>query len=183
VTTPVKLPNDSALGTNSVSHFIDTLLLYTTINQMRLVEVTEAIHDIVLARWSAEAEPDAPEKIFPAVCLDDTPRRLLDAFESLAVVSSESMQHQNYIAVLETFTGLFDRLPNDQQDQVEDRILRIFSALGDHVLTIQLEAALTALIAKLRESKRWATADAVQTAQEKLAQSVGQLNSRATRVP
>jgi hypothetical protein len=166
VTTPVKLPNDSALGTNSVSHFIDTLLLYTTINQMRLVEVTEAIHDHVLARWSAEAEPDAPEKIFPAVCLDDTPRRLLDAFESL-----------------ETFTGLFDRLPNDQQDQVEDRILRIFSALGDHVLTIQLEAALTALIAKLRESKRWATADAVQTAQEKLAQSVGQLNSRATRVP
>lgn len=136
----------------------------------------------VLARWSVEAAPDPPEKIFPVVCSDETPRRLLDAFETLAVASSESMQHQNYVAVLETFSGLFDRLPNDQQIQIEDRILRILSALGDHVLTSELEAALTALAGKLREAKRWSTANAVQSAQEKLAQSIGQLNSRATRV-
>jgi uncharacterized membrane protein len=136
----------------------------------------------VLARWSAAIKPEPAKKIWPVVCPDDAPRRLLDAFESLAVVSSESMQHQNYIAVLETFSGLFERLPNDQQNAAEDRILRILSALGDHVLTTQLAAALTALAGKLRESNRPASANAVQTAHDKLAQSVGQLNSRATRV-
>ena len=153
--------------------------------------------DALLGAWNRRDYGEVASHLNPGVVLVDHSRhrtstgpggyvdrfrRLLDAFEALAVVSSESMQHQNYIAVLETFSGLFERLPNDQQEAVEDRILRILSALGDHVLTTELEEALTALAAKLRESERWATADAVQTAKEKLAQSVGKLNSRATRV-
>jgi hypothetical protein len=92
------------------------------------------------------------------------------------------MQHQNYIAVLDTFTGIFERLPNDKQKEIEDRILRILPALGDHVLTTELDAALTALITRLRQAQRGATAQAVQSARDTLAQSIGKLNSRATRV-
>jgi len=137
----------------------------------------------VMSRWSIESNKTTDnEEPFPIVYTDDTFALLLDAFETFAVVSSESMQHQNYIEVLRTFTVMFERLPREWQQRAEDLILRILSALGDHVLTGELNAALSELTAKLRSLERFDTADAVQKAQEKLALSVGKLNSRSTRV-
>jgi hypothetical protein len=140
----------------------------------------------IYARWFVREEEagaaEEKEAALAVVYKDNTPAELLNAFETLAVVSSESMQHQNYIAVLDTFTGIFERLPNDKQKEIEDRILRILPALGDHVLTTELDAALTALITRLRQAQRGATAQAVQSARDTLAQSIGKLNSRATRV-
>lgn len=69
--------------------------------------------------------------------------QLMDGFETLAVVSSESMQHQSFIEVVRTFAIMLSRLPSDQQRRAEDLILRILSALGDHVLTAELDAALS----------------------------------------
>jgi len=136
-----------------------------------------------MSRWSIESNKTTDnEEPFPIVYTDDTFALLLDAFETFAVVSSESMQHQNYIEVLRTFTVMFERLPREWQQRAEDLILRILSALGDHVLTGELNAALSELTAKLRSLERFDTADAVQKAQEKLALSVGKLNSRSTRV-
>jgi hypothetical protein len=91
------------------------------------------------------------------------------------------MQHQNYIEVLTAFTRLFARLPESQQSCAADIILRILPALGDHVLTTNLDAALTSLISALEASERKETAQAVREAQEKLARSIGKLNSRSTR--
>ena len=54
--------------------------------------------------------------------------------------------------------------------------------LGDHVLTAELDAALSALVDTLKASERFDTADAVQMAQAALGQSIGKLNSRSTRV-
>lgn len=106
----------------------------------------------------------------------------MSAFEALAVVSSESMQHQNYIEVLRTFSLLFDRLPKDLQLRGEDLILRILSALGDHVLTAELDSALSQLGEKLQIVGRIETAVAVQKARDELSASIGRLNSRSTRV-
>ncbi len=92
------------------------------------------------------------------------------------------MQHQNYIEVLRTFTVMFERLPREWQQRAEDLILRILSALGDHVLTGELNESLSALAAKLKASERVETANAIEEAREKLAMSVGKLNSRSTRV-
>jgi uncharacterized membrane protein len=140
----------------------------------------------IYGRWFVREEEagaaEEKEAALAVVYKDNTPAELLNAFETLAVVSSESMQHQNYIAVLDTFTGIFERLPNDKQKEIEDRILRILPALGDHVLTTELDAALTALITRPRQAQRGATAQAVQSARDTLAQSIGKLNSRATRV-
>jgi uncharacterized membrane protein len=138
----------------------------------------------ILARWAVDAQEDAadPEPV-AVVYTDNTFARLLDAFETLAVVSSESMQHQNFIEAVSAFTLEFDRVPPAQQQRAEDLILRILSVLGDHVLTAALNAALNALIAMLTASGRHATAAAVQEAQNTLGRSVGKLNSRATRVP
>lgn len=141
------------------------------------------IHSLrnMLARWSVEQDENSDKQPIPVVYPDNVLARLMNAFETLAVVSSESMQHQNFIEVVHTFTVMFDRLPLEQQQRAESLILRILSALGDHVLTAELDAALSALVDTLRSSARFDTADAVQRAQDKFRLSVGKLNSRSTR--
>jgi uncharacterized membrane protein len=135
----------------------------------------------ILSRWSEDGFPQHSEQPLPIVYRDTVFTKLLGAFETLAVCSSESMQHQNYIEVLNAFTRLFARLPESQQSCAEDIILRILPALGDHVLTTNLDAALTSLVCALEASARKETARAVREAQEKLARSIGKLNSRSTR--
>ena len=105
----------------------------------------------------------------------------MDAFEPLAVVASESMQHQSFAEVVRTFAVMFDRLPLDQQRRAEDVILRIISGLGDFVLTAELNSTLSGLVCALNQSARVNAAAAVQAAQERLQLSVGKLHSRATR--
>jgi len=136
----------------------------------------------ILARWSLD-KPESNSAKLPIVYTDNTIEKLMDTFETLAVVSSESMQHQNFIEVLTTVTTMFDRLPKKWQKRVEDMLLRIISALGDHVLTAELEKALSDLINKLNSAGRTDTAIAIKKALHQLSQSVGKLNSRATRVP
>jgi uncharacterized membrane protein len=135
----------------------------------------------VLAHWAAEDNASRQEETLPIVYTDNVFSRLMEAFETLAVVASESMQHQNFAEVLRTFAIMFDRLSPDQQARAEDIILRIISALGDHVLTAELEATLSELVLTLDKSARITTAAAVQAAQNRLKLSVGKLHSRSTR--
>jgi uncharacterized membrane protein len=135
----------------------------------------------VLAHWAAEDNASRQEETLPIVYTDNVFSRLMEAFETLAVVASESMQHQNFAEVLRTFAIMFDRLSPDQQVRAEDIILRIISALGDHVLTAELEATLSELVLTLDKSARITTAAAVQAAQNRLKLSVGKLHSRSTR--
>lgn len=134
----------------------------------------------LLAWWSSEEDESGKQPI-PVVYPDNVFVRLMDAFESLAVVSSESMQHQIFTEVVRTFAIMFYRLPPEQQQRTESIVLRIISALGDHVLTTKLDAALSTLVCTLRSSACFETADALQVAQDKLGFSIGKLNSRSTR--
>ncbi|MGH7263928.1 MAG: hypothetical protein ACREMB_03605 [Candidatus Rokuibacteriota bacterium] len=109
--------------------------------------------------------------------------RLLEALESLAVVASESLQHQSLAEVVRTVAVMFDRLPPRHLRRAEDLVLRSVSALGEHVLTAELDAALSDLVSALAGADRLETAAAVRTARDTLARSVGRLNSRSTRVP
>ena len=136
----------------------------------------------VLARWSIEQDEPAEQPV-PVVYTDRVFEGLMQAFETLAVVSSESMQHQVFAEVAHAFAMMFDRLPADRQVRAEDLVLRIISALGDHVLTADLDASLTDLADALAGAGRLDTASAVRTARAGLAGSIGKLNSRATRVP
>jgi uncharacterized membrane protein len=136
----------------------------------------------VLARWSAEEAPPSGPAPLPVVYTDGVPARLIDAFESLGVVATESMQHQSFAEVLRTFSVLFDRLPPDQQTRTEDLVLRILSGIGDHILTAPLERELSRLAATLSACGRATTAAAVTKARDALGRSVGEANSRATRL-
>ncbi len=123
-------------------------------------EVINALRDL-LAQWGEEGEDEPPslEKL-PVVYHDDVPSRPLAMLESLAVVATESMQHQNFALVLRVFARMFDRLPPAQRSQVEEMIPRILSRLQHEVLTTELDEALVTLTVAL------GTAGSQQTAEE-----------------
>lgn len=121
------------------------------------------------------------EEILPVVYTDNVFAKLLDSFETLAVVASESMQPQTMAEFVRTFVLMFERLPIDQRQRAEDLIRRSLSALGEHVLTAELSAALSDLAHALDAAGRRDTAAEVRTAQEALGASIGKLGSRATR--
>lgn len=143
-----------------------------------------AIHNLrdLLARWAGEGSVAPGEPASRVIYTDTVPARLMNAFESVAVVSTESMQHQTFAEVLRAFAVLFNRLPPNQQARTEDLILRILSGLGDHILTAPLEKELSALATTLADGGRTETAAAVRKARDTLARSVGSANSRSTRL-
>jgi hypothetical protein len=119
----------------------------------------------------------------PVVYTDNVMPRLLEAFETLGVVSSESMQHQNFTEVARALAEMVGRVPLRLRPRLEDVVRRLMSALGEHVLTSELDEALSALAAALSRHGARATADVVAAARAQLARSVGTLGSRSTRVP
>jgi len=139
----------------------------------------------VMARWSAD-ETERQLRVDPpdarVVYGDDVFARLLDAFETIAVVASESIQPQTMAEVARTFAVMFDRLPVPQRARAEDVVERVLAALGDHVLTGELEDALAQLVDALRRAGRSEAAARVDAALRELARSVGKLGSRSTRV-
>lgn len=146
----------------------------------------EAVRNLrdLLARWAVVDEEVAEESTerLPIVYPDDVLERLMGTIESLTVVSTESMQHHVYADILHGLAITFDRLPPPLARRTEELVLRSLAGLGDHVLTAELEDALTDVADALEEAEMIAGASAVRTARAKLAASVGQLNSRATRV-
>jgi hypothetical protein len=140
----------------------------------------------LLARWADEdLHLDQPpdERPVPVVYADEVHGDLLDAMESLLVVSTESMQHHIFAESLRTFALLLPRLSPARQGQVEGIVRRALAGLGDHVLTADLDRALATVACTMAAQGRRDTAAAIQQAQAGLHQAVGKLNSRATRVP
>jgi hypothetical protein len=141
-----------------------------------------AFHDL-LARWSVSEERDGKESPVAVVYPDNVMSSLFGGLESLAVVASEAMQHQTYAAILNVLAVTFDRLDAAERRRAEDLVLRSLSGLGDHVLTLELDDALATIAATLDAGGATETAHAVRTARNQLAESIGSLNSRATRIP
>ena len=140
----------------------------------------------LLARWLATDAAFSPANdvggvaAAPIVYTDRLPEQLLKGFESLAVVASESMQHQTLTELYFSFASLYSRLPAPLRRQAADLLQRSLSGLGDHILTSNLEASLTALIDTLSKDDP-DCAEAMRAAKQKLSLSVGALNSRSTR--
>ncbi len=143
--------------------------------------VCHALRD-VLARWLEQGE--APEdRCSRIVYADRVTDAVISTFESLAVVASESMQHQTLAEIMRTLAMLLPKLPPEGVDQVTGVILRSLSALGEHVLTRELERSLEVASQAMAAAGRDAAARAVTRATDALRVSIGVLNSRSTRVP
>jgi uncharacterized membrane protein len=150
----------------------------------------EAVRNLrdLLVRWAVPDTADDDEdhaEVAPlnVVYPDDLIDQLLSAIGSMAVVSSESMQHQVYAEILRGFAISLDRLPPPLVRRTEAVVLRSLAGLGDQMLTAELDAALVDVAAALERKGLHAGALAVRTARAELARSIGRLNSRATRVP
>ena len=179
------LDTDPAYGIDQLTIIAWTSVSTAKSNPSPGLLVVRAVRDI-LARWSAEeADPQTAgtsgEEAVPLVYQDDVFARLMDGIESLAVVASESMQPQTAAELVRTLALMFDRIPPSQRPRAEDLVRRSLSALGEHVLTAELEAALGALIAALDAAGRPEPAQEVRTARDRLGRSIGKLGSRATR--
>lgn len=143
----------------------------------------------LLARWlqtdeafGASNDVAAAGPAAPVIYVDNLPERLMRAFESLAVVTSESMQHQSAAEIYLTFASQLRRMPPQLQRQADDLLLRSLSGLGDQILTSDLEVSLSALADALTAAGQTRSAAAIAAAQRQLGRSIGRLNSRATRV-
>lgn len=172
-------PND---GLNQLETIAWTSISTAKSNPQPGLLTIRSLRDI-WARWAVETY-DPPKEIYPIVYADDVPDKLLNTFETLAIVSSESIQHQNFIEVLRTFSAVYERLNEGQQKRVQDIVLRILSAMGDFVLTAPLEAELQLLITTFSSAPHPChdTIKAIEEARNKFRLSTGKLNSRSTRV-
>jgi uncharacterized membrane protein len=138
----------------------------------------------LMARWydGDSGEGDADDTLQSVVIYRDSlSEALMNAFESLAVIASESMQHQTIAEIYKCFAERFASLPSTLQLRAEDLLLRSLSALGDHVPTRRLDEALTTLAWALAEAGSTDAAQAVRAAHEKLAANVGRFRARSTR--
>lgn len=143
--------------------------------------VIHTLRDI-LARWDGDAEcPENPASRI--VVADTTPDKAVEALELIVVVASESIQAQTVAAALRSIAILLGYVQPRLAVKLADVVERALSTLGEHVLTVDLEAALADVGDALRGRDFVSTADAVATAARSLRQSVGHLNSRSTRVP
>lgn len=124
--------------------------------------------------------PDPPSSVLPIVYRDNVPGELLRTFESLIVVASESMQHQTLAELYRALALAAERIPAGYRDDLSAIVERSLSALGDHVLTTRLDAAIDEL-AKAMEA-RGMPAGKLREARSRLGNSIGALNARSTRV-
>ena len=137
----------------------------------------------LIARWAAKEteETDNTDRL-PVVYTYDLQLDVIDALESLAIVSSESMQHQVFSEVIHALASVYRWLPEYLKRRADKLLQRAVSAMGDHVLTQDIDDALSELIDALRDEAHYETAQMVQKARSELAASLGKLSNRSTRV-
>lgn len=105
-----------------------------------------------------------------------------NVLESLAIVSSESLQHQTFAEVLDNISLAYPYVSDDIKLKFNDVIKRILSALGDHVLSKDLEKSLTKLSETLSSEGNQTTTQILRDAHHELSKSIGQLANKSTRV-
>ena len=172
---------DPAFGVEQLAAIGWTSVSTARSNPQPGILVVRSLRDI-LARWGEEGpSPSDPQS--PVIYPDHVMAEAIGVLESLAVVSSESMQHQTLAEIMRTLAVLLDTLPEEFAECLENVALRSVSALGEHVLTGDLEASLQQLEMALSRHGRATASNSIMRATAALRQSVGRLNSRSTRVP
>lgn len=178
------LDTDPAYGIEQLSIIAWTSVSTAKSNPAPGLLVLRGLRDIA-ARWSSPEKKDRAvdpvDETLPVVYADNVFSQLLHVFALLSVVASESMQAQTMTELLRGLASMFERLPPAQQAHVEDILRRSLPALGDQVLTAELDGTLVNIARKLEASGRGQTAAEVRAAREQLGSSVGRLGSRATR--
>lgn len=113
------------------------------------------------------------------VCPDRVPSDLIRAFETLVVVASESMQHHVLAETYQALALAAERLPADRRKELQGVVDRSISALGEHVLTAELDESIARLAGAM--DRGGYDSSHLREARDKFAVSWNELHSRATR--
>jgi uncharacterized membrane protein len=137
----------------------------------------------LMSLWITEISEDSRHSAeLPVVYSKNTLKAIITVWESLVTVSSGSMQHQAFAEILHSLATVYPRLPTHLQDRADALIRRAISAMGDHVLTEDVDSAIHDLSQVLRGAAHHETATVLEEARHQLAASVGTLANRSTRV-
>ncbi len=171
---------DAAFGVDQLATIGWTSISTSKSNPAPGAAAVRNLRDL-LARWSVATHEAASAPTLPVVYPDTLLQDAVAALESLAVVSSESLQHQSCAEVLSTFATVLPRLPVDVRLVAVGAVRRILPSLGDHVLTGVLDSALLGLEAALGELGEVSVAAEVRRARDAMARDLGTLQARGTR--
>jgi len=139
--------------------------------------VVAALRD-VLARLAVEVHEDHPDTdiVYP----DDFSVVLMNAIESLAVVTADSQQHQVAADIILALDSLLERVTADYRERSVDVLMRTLPALASHPPTLRLESALTRLQATLERIGEGDAAQATGTAVDRLRGRIGRVEADYT---
>ncbi|RZM32914.1 MAG: DUF2254 domain-containing protein [Sphingomonas sp.] len=175
------LRDDPAYGISQLSIIAWTSISTAKSNPAPGLAVIQSLRDI-LARWSAEGPIEGdPQSL--VVIPDVAPTEVIATFENIILVTSESIQAQTLAHTVKALAILLETVPAVWGAGLAEASRRLLSSLGEHVLTVELEAALAALAETLSAQGYAEIGKAVDTATARLATTLGSLNSRSTRVP
>lgn len=175
------IDSDAGFGIEQLYSIARTTASTSKQNPQPAILVCHCLRDII-ARWSsADAIPEnsASRIVYADRGVDDA----ILAIAAIGVVASESMQNTLAAEVWRTLATLIDDVPTAQLPALTDTVQRLLSSLGDHVLTRDLEEELSRCRRSLAGRGEPDAAEAIRAAAETLAESIGTLNSRGTRVP
>lgn len=134
----------------------------------------------VIARFIVEPPASDRTPDTRIVYRDDVPEKLMDAVESLAVVTADSQQHQVAADILDTMARLFRAMPSHYQERTEQVVLRTLPALASHPPTRALETAMERVRDVLASDGREDSARVVQDGLENLRQRIGRVDQQYT---
>lgn len=176
------LRSDPCLGISQLSVMAWTSVSTAKSDPVPGEAVIQSLRDI-LARWfgdGGEIEGDARSLV---VIRDAAPGEAVETLEHIILVASESMQAQSLTRAIRTLAILIETAPPVWQARLAEVARRSLSSLGEHVLTCDLEAALTEMASVLDAQGFGDVSENMRTATAALATTLGVLNSRSTRVP
>ena len=176
------LRKDPSYGISQLKVIAWTSISTAKSNPAPALAVIQSLRDI-LARWSQGDGEIAGDPAALVVVGDAAPTETMEALEDIILVASESIQAQSLAAALRTVAILLPTAPLAWQASLADIARRALSSLGEHVLTSDLEHALAELAAALDATGFGGIGTRVRAATATLAQSLGVLSSRSTRVP
>ena len=175
------IDSDAGFGIEQLYSIAWTTASTSKQNPQPAILVCHCLRDLI-ARWS-RADPIPSEAASRVVYADRAVDDAILAIAAIGVVASESMQNTLAAEVWRTLATLIDDVPDAQLPPLTDTVRRLLSALGDHVLTADLQHELSRCRLALIGRGEDAAADAIQEAAGKLAASIGVLHARGTRVP
>ncbi|WP_457105910.1 DUF2254 family protein [Methylobacterium sp. P5_C11] len=175
------IESDAGFGIEQLYSIAWTTASTSKQNPQPAILVCHCLRDII-ARWSSAdtiPENSASRIVYADRGVDDA----ILAIAAIGVVASESMQNTLAAEVWRTLATLIDDVPDERLPALTDTVRRLLSSLGDHVLTRDLEDELTRCRRSLESRGEPDAAEEIRTAAGMLAESIGTLNSRGTRVP